>query len=164
MTKASIKFIKLTQGQFAIVDETNFEWINKFKWQALRDGNTFYAKRSFKAKSKRTLKLMHREIMGAKKGQQIDHVNTDGIDNREINLRYCNNSQNAFNRGPKTGGNKYKGMSWNKTKNRWYASIEIAGKSVHLGCFLSEDAAAKAYDTAAKKHHGKFARLNFPNE
>lgn len=90
----------------------------------------------------------------------IDHVNGDAGDNRISNLRKCTNTQNAYNRGPqKNNKSGFKGVSFNKRRSKWHASIAYNGKTVHLGDFSSKVAAAAAYADASKKYHGEFARL-----
>jgi len=58
---------------------------------------------------------------------------------------------------------KYKGVHWHKLHKKWAARITFERKQIHLGYFLSEIEAAKAYDRAAIKYHGEFAYLNFPD-
>jgi len=58
---------------------------------------------------------------------------------------------------------KYKGVNRWKSKNKWRVRIKVDGKQKHIGYFKDETQAAKAYDKAAKKYHGKFASLNFPD-
>ena len=93
---------------------------------------------------------------------QIDHINDNGLDNRRSNLRICSQSQNLMNcRKPKTlFSSKYKGVSWVQKHKRWKVSIAFKGKRKYIGHFLSEIDAAKAYNKAAEKYFGEFARLN----
>lgn len=92
---------------------------------------------------------------------RIDHKNRDAGDNRISNLRVCKNYQNVANRGP-LKKNKYKGVYFEKRRNRWYALIQKNGRKDHLGMFKTEIEAAAAYDAASKKRFGEFAYLNFP--
>lgn len=103
---------------------------------------------------------MHRLLMDAGKGQQIDHANGDGLDNRRANLRFCTSSQNNWNSKPK-GNSPYKGIS-QRASGKWYAMICRDRKHYWLGMHDTPEEAARAYDEAAKRLHGEFARLNFP--
>jgi hypothetical protein len=93
----------------------------------------------------------------------VDHINGNTSDNRITNLRVCTMTENQHNRRPDKG-RKYKGPTLNKGK--WRCQIHLPGRPMqtHLGYFPTEEAAARAYDAAAKKHFGEFARLNFPHE
>lgn len=106
---------------------------------------------------------MHRFIMDAPKGQQVDHINGNKLDNRKSNLRICSHSENLRNqRKPKDNKSGFKGVSWHKGAKRWCAEIRSNGKRHHLGYFDTAEDAAKAYDIAATLIHGDYARLNFP--
>lgn len=109
--------------------------------------------------------MAHRVIWAIFHGQdpgemEIDHIDGNQSNNRIENLRLATRSENARNRGAVVhGSSAYKGVS--STKNgKWYASIQVGGKSMNLGCFDDEVTAAHSYNTAAKKHFGAFARLN----
>lgn len=95
----------------------------------------------------------------------IDHINRNTADNRIENLRPCTTSQNMFNteKFKKNPTSKYKGVSFHKIHKKYIAHVAINGKLKHLGYFLNEIEAAKAYDKCVKKHAGEFACLNFPN-
>ena len=155
----SYRLISLTQGQNAIVDTADFEWLNQWNWIAVwsEDSKTFYA-----ARSTPSIK-MHREILGCSSKEQGDHKNGNGLDNRRENLRKCSRSQNAKNRKMnRNNAYGFKGISFYKKIGKWGAHIRTNTKFIHLGCFPSAKEAAYAYDVAAKIHHGEFARLNFP--
>lgn len=153
-----MKRIKLTQGKFAIVDDKDFEYLNQFKWFAQKDGYTWYALRRGK---QRKIVRMHRLLTGISKGKSIDHINGNGLDNRRENLRICTQQQNICNsRKRKNTSSKYKGVSWYARGHKWAAYIQTKNKQKHLGYFDKAIEAALAYNTAAKKLHGQFARLN----
>lgn len=84
-----MKEIPLTQGKVALVDDEDCERLNQFKWYALKRPNTWYAVRNVWVENKRTAISMHREIMDASRGQEIDHKNGDGLYNLKVNLRFC---------------------------------------------------------------------------
>lgn len=108
-------------------------------------------------------KYLHRLVLGAKKGQIVDHINGNPLDNRRANLRLATRSQNLFNRGrPKHNTSGFKGVHFCKRTKRYRASIRANNRVVRLGRFDTAAKAARAYDKAARVHHGDFAQLNFP--
>jgi len=95
----------------------------------------------------------------------IDHINGNGLDDRRANMRTCTNQQNMRNlRKRRSGSSIYKGVYYDKRRRTWYARICHNGKNIHLGTFATEIEAARAYDRAARRLFGEFARLNFPDE
>lgn len=158
--------IKLTQGKYAIVDDEDFEKINKFKWCAhYKSNGRWYAVRTIrKANDKQATLIMHRMIMNVPTGLQIDHRNHNGLDNRKCNLRICTNTENRYNLKSQEGTSKYKGVYWNKINKKWIVQIQLNGKSTYLGSYLNEIDGALAYDIKATELFGEFAYLNFNNE
>lgn len=107
-----------------------------------------------------------RIIMDAKEGDFIDHVNHDTLDNRRVNLRICSYEQNCWNTRPRSrcgfkGVTQVKGP---KGAPRWRALLSANGERYYLGVHETPEQAARAFDNAAKKYHGGFACLNFPDE
>lgn len=153
-----MKRVSLSGGKFAIVSDCDFPKVNRYKWSADRNG---YAVRMVQDGSRRRKVLMHRFILDAPAGAEVDHANGDKLDNRRSNLRLATKSQNNANRGPYTG--TYKGVSWHKRDRRWQSQIRINGSQRHLGTFADPVSAALAYDRAARAAWGEFAYLNFPN-
>jgi hypothetical protein len=152
--------IPLTQGQYAIVDPERYEELAKYKWFAKRCDGRFYAVRSTKNKSVK----MHQVIIGTEEGKVIDHINSNGLDNRQANVRFATSQQNSWNQRKQRGNSssKYKGVSWEKKRNQWRARITFKGRVVPLGRFDTEEEAGRAYDAKAKELFVEFAWLNFP--
>lgn len=160
--------IDLGYGYWTIVDVDVYYRLGRFKWTACgRNDDSLYAARILRKTEFGRIKYMylHREIMKPPKGLLVDHKNGDSLDNRRANLRLATHSQNIHNRRKiktKTAS-IYIGVFFDKRMDKWGAKIRFQNKRIYLGSFKSEIDAARAYDDAAKKHHGEFARLNFPS-
>jgi hypothetical protein len=166
--------IKLTHGHVAMVDDDDFEKINQFRWRVWNVKGQMYAVRSISQRPKTALTvLMHRVIMNVDESSiEIDHIDHNGLNNQKLNLRKATRSQNARNkRSLKGSTSNYLGVFFhdhekNKLgtivtrKKKWCARIGFDGKSYNLGRYNTEIEAARAYNEAAKKHHGEFANLN----
>lgn len=146
-------------GGRTLINEVDLDRILQFKWCV-----------NEKEKGKRTnyvrtpdgsLKL-HQLLMGpAPEGKVIDHINGDGMDNRQENLRFCTHSENHANEGKRRGGSSvFKGVGFDKERNKWYAKLTTDGETLNMGRFDSEVEAAMAYDRAAVDVFGSFARTN----
>jgi hypothetical protein len=157
--------IYLGEGEWTIVEPTDYYRLKNYNWYIGGNGKEFYAFRNIKiGPGKTKMVSMHREIMNPPAGLLVDHRNNDTLDNRRANLRLATHSENSYNR-PKTKAkttSQYIGIYSEKRTGRWTVKIRVNGERLWLGRFESEIEAAKAYDAAAKKYHGEFARLNFP--
>jgi hypothetical protein len=154
--------IQLTKGYKVIVDDDDYENLSAYRWYATAVcGHLVYAGRKVRCENgERKELLMHRVIMCAPDGMEVDHVNANTLDNRKCNLRLCSHMQNSQNQ-PKNSRNTsgYKGVSWNKKCAKWEVRIKVAGKRLTLGYFSDITAAAASYAEASREHHGDFGRL-----
>ena len=145
---------KYGKGKFALVDDEDYEELMQHKWIMQKRGYIIN-------RSTRDTIYLHRFILKPNKGLVIDHVNHDKLDNQKINLRACSQGQNMANRKTnKVGSSKFKGVSFNKTTNKWYSKIQFNYKQFNLGYFDTELEAAQAYNAKALELFGGFAHLN----
>lgn len=157
-----MKEIALTRGLVTVVDDEDFVALSVYKWYAKKRDHLYYAARNETLPDgrRRTI-LMHIAILGV---VGVDHADGNGLNNRRYNLRPCNQAQNQGNRrkiGTRNCSSKFKGVSWNVRLQKWAAYIRKNYKRIHLGFFSDESEAALAYDAAARKHFGEYAKLNF---
>jgi AP2 domain. len=149
--------IPLLRGQVALVDDEDYEMLVAYGTWRIASG--VYAGMM---RGGRTI-LMHRVILGPQAGQEIDHINMDGLDNRRSNLRLATKSQNGIHRPkPRPSASRYKGVGWWRRDSCWRVKIGHGGR--HVGYFANEDDAAHAYDAEAIRTYGAFAWLNFPED
>lgn len=161
--------IPLTRGYVAVIDDEDAR-LAVFKWHAAvtrwPDGTVrlVYARRTvWLPGGKRKHLQLHREVLGVGPEVDVDHGDHDGLNCRRHNLRAASDHQNQGNqrrRADNTSG--FKGVGWKRDRGCWSARIKRGGRTSHLGYFDSPEAAAKAYDAAARETFGPFAYTNFP--
>ena len=148
-----MKRIPLTQGQYAIVDDEDYEWLSQWKWHAYwnRHTRSYYAVRNSRHGRHRYKIYMSRQIMGLtyKDGKIIDHRNHNTIDNRMANLRVVSQQENVWNIGkPKKGYQK------RRDKESYCARIIVNKRYIGLGEYPSAKQAHNVYAEAKAKYHG----------
>lgn len=151
------KKVPLGNGQFAIVDDEDFELVSRFKWHSLKIHNkpTGYAVSNVR---------MHRLIIDVPSDMYVDHINGDPLDNRRCNLRICTNAQNQQNTESRGGSSRYKGVSFNKKAGKWVGAFLFEGRCYYCGQWENEDDAARAVDKKRGEVCGTFASKNLQDE
>ncbi len=153
-----MKEIKLNRGYNVLIDDEDYDNLMQFKWyiRSNKQKKIFYAGTSIDGHGV----LMHNYILGCK---PIDHIDGNGLNNQRYNLRPCNLSQNSANRKKREIGSytsKYKGVSFQVSRNKWRCCIGKDYKYYFIGRFDTEKEAALAYNQRAIELFGKFALLN----
>jgi hypothetical protein len=158
--RIDMKTIQLTRGYEAIVDDEDYERLVAMgSWCAYVDSKgKAYAVRRVGGKVTR----MHRVIMNAEEGVDVDHINRETTNNLRSNLRVATRQQNNANSIKSMANTSgYKGVSWVVRVKKWRAYIKTGHKQKHLGYYDDPVEAARAYDDAAKAEFGEYARTNF---
>jgi hypothetical protein len=146
-----LKTLKLSNGKEFMIDDEDYELVSQHKW--------YHGARRYVISN--TGGYLHRLLMSTPKGMYTDHINGNPLDNRKSNLRVCTNRQNISNMRKKaSSSSKYKGVSFDKSRNKWRSIIMKDYKYIQLGRFNSEVEAARAYNEKAKELFGEFASLN----
>lgn len=159
--------IKLSQGKSTIIDDCDLI-LAHINWYAHKKGKyniQWYAMHGERTNGKQYQIYLHRMILermlGRKliKGEQVDHIDCNGLNNLRSNLRLATHSDNIHNQRPYKcqKSSKYKGVSWATKSHKWQAQIRIKGISTHLGYFDNEEIARDCYDKKAKELYGDFA-------
>jgi len=158
-----MKLIVLSNRKVAIVDNEDYWWLRWGTWCVKPGKNTYYAHGKLNGKACLMHRLIWEHHYGALGNLLIDHINHFGFDNRKCNLRSCTNSQSLANRRPRRNAkSKYKGVWYHPKAKKWQAAISFNKKTYRLGYYANQIDAARAYDKAALKIHGRFAFVNLP--
>lgn len=139
-----------------LIDDEDREKVLSERWCVSRKASGFYVV------NRRSGVYLHRLLTDAIKGQTVDHVNHNTLDNRKMNLRICTHAENIRNRKGKNKNNTSgaKGVFWAAWARRWRAQIKVNGRSKHLGYYENFLDAERAYNAAAIKHFGVFANCS----
>ncbi len=150
---------------FTMVDDEDFERLNKHKWTAIQMGKRVCVVRGLWGNGKTKLILMHREVIDISLGEFTDHIDRNPLNNQRDNLRKCTKAQNSYNiekRNGKKYSSKYLGVSFHKSCKKWRSYVTTEGQVKRLGHFKTEEEAAAMRDLATLMYCGEFGVLNFP--
>lgn len=157
--EGDVAYVPLTKGYEALIDASDVHLVDGFNWHACVTPRVVYALRGVYPGGHKVAVYMHRVIMAAPSGMDVDHINCDGLDNRRINLRLATRSQNQRNqRLHKDNASGIKGVSFDENIGKWRARIKLYGKEYRLGAYLTKEDAAFARQAASAELHGEFAR------
>lgn len=151
-----MKLIPLTRGLECMIDDEDHALLSLINWYVGRNKTSqkSYARNDVFGR-------MHRFLMMANSGQEVDHIDGNSLNNQKHNLRICSLKENRRNRSKNLNSkNRYKGAYF--MNGKWISKIRVDDKMLCMGPYLNEEDAAKSYDDAAKKYYGEFAKLNFP--
>ena len=147
-----------------IVVSTEDEDLKAFKWGV---ASSLYHGRCHRGRVLYVHRIVMERILRRpmRRGECVDHINGNPTDNRRSNIRLANKKFNAANSmKQRNTTSKFKGVYEQRRKpGTFTAQVTHMGTKIHLGVFVSEKQAALAYDEAARKCHGDFARVNFPH-
>jgi hypothetical protein len=145
----------------ALVDDEWYDYLMQWSWSILpKNENTIYAKAIVRDNKTRHIIKMHRVVTGVADGEEVDHIDGNGLNNQSHNLRICNRSQNTRNQHiRKNNKSGYKGVCA-VHYGKFSAQIMVNRKQIYLGRFETAEEASLAYNEACVKYHGEFARPN----
>ena len=149
-------YVTLTRGYEAIIDAADAHLVESSNWCAAVRQHTVYAERA----KCYGITLMHRVIANAPAHLEVDHKSGNGLINTRENLRVATRSENARNTVTSiTNKSGVKGVSWDKTRSKWTAHIQINKKCIGIGRYDTVEMASIAYAKASAELHGEFGRL-----
>lgn len=150
-----MKEVKIKNG-VVIVDDEDLEKVVNFPWRVSTKGYAVYSSDSGKS-----YQMLHNVILNVPNGSGVDHINRNKLDNRKSNLRFAHNYQQGQNRDLNPNNTSgFKGVSFNKTKLKFQASIKFGYEQKHLGYYNTAEEAAAVYNQAARLYFGENAYFN----
>jgi hypothetical protein len=152
--------VHLRGGLTAFVDDDDYERVAMHKWYAYAERRSRREVWYVRGDSAADRQLMHRFLLNAPKGTPVDHRDGNGLNNTRQNIRLCSATQNIANRGPMaTNTSGFKGVTLHKGTGKWQAQVQVGGRCVYLGLYVSPDLAhAESYERVAASFFPGFSR------
>lgn len=140
-------------------DIEDYDIIKNYHWA--EKGDEGYIVTKVWNNNKPSSVFMHRLIMQENgydiSDADVDHRDHETYNNQKFNLRVCKHHQNIT--ASKTYSNNTsgrKGVSWDKSRNKWTVSITYNKKTHHIGRYDSFEDAVKAREEAEKVYHKEY--------
>jgi hypothetical protein len=159
------RLVPLSRGKFAVIDAADEGRVSQHAWHYRLTKGREYAVMSKGGRPGQPRLPLHRFLLGAADEVMVDHIDGDGLNNRRSNLRLATNAENSRNQKKRkvpNASSSFKGVHHHEG-GKWIARITVNYRNIRLGSFDTEVEAARAYDAAARRHFGEFARVNFPD-
>jgi hypothetical protein len=133
-------------GLVALLDPSDAIWASRLKWHTQRNGDLLYVARIDVINGLRERTYLHRMVLGLERDdpRRVDHINRNTLDNRRSNLRIVTDAQNAQNQGSRGGSSRFRGVTWDKSREKWMATGMLDGRRRTIGRFDDEAEAAFA--------------------
>ena len=153
------KILSLLRGQTTRVDDSDYPYLAQFRWRLNSAG---YAIRSEQRGGRVFVVCLHRQLLGARRGQVVDHIDHDKLNNTRANLRIITQQENLrYRRCFGNNRSGFKGVT--RQHGKWHPRITVDSQILHLGFWGDPETAARVYDAAALQLFGDYALLNFPD-
>jgi hypothetical protein len=163
-----MKYIELTKGKRAIVDDEDYPYLSRFSWHIGEHRGIERAvmrirgnREDGEGRRKAANIYMEQLLLPAKNGLVYIHLNKNSLDCRKENL-HLTSKQHAMSRSKKrkNTSSKYKGVAYIKPNRKWRAILSANKTHYWLGLFATEKEAAIAYNEKAREIYGELAYQN----
>jgi hypothetical protein len=151
--------IKLTQGQFTLVDEEDFNYLNQWKWHLGKGGYAYRRKYLSDGKDGFVSVYMHRLLLNPPPGMEIDHINGNGLDNHRANLRIVTHQQNSINHKVRCDNQSgLSGVYFDKHRKKWVSEMWLDTQKIFGARFEYFDDAVLIRSVLEDIYFGKYKR------